>query len=342
MRLGEPTDRATPEIDVPPRWRKSVEAILLHRWRKILVLGATDTGKSTYCGFLAASLQAAGRKVSFVDTDVGQKDIGPPATITATRLAKGVVLAQAVPAKLFFVGDVNPVGQFLALVVGTRKLVDAVDTDFVVIDSPGLVEGPGRVLNAYQIESLHPDVIVAIQRAGELEPTLRACLHPSILRLHPSRQAARKSAVARRRTREQSFRTYFAGGRSLVLDVKGLAVQRAPLFTGTPLHDPRFVYAERMPEGVVAIGENPVVAEQGLRVLPPDFADRLLCGVLDAQGDCLGLALLRCIDFRRRQFHLFTPVTRTAIRGLQFGSLHLDPDGRHMAHARSSPQSAPR
>lgn len=33
----------------------------------------------------------------------------------------------------FFVGDVNPVEQFLAMVVGTRKLVDAATGDSVVI-----------------------------------------------------------------------------------------------------------------------------------------------------------------------------------------------------------------
>ena len=332
MHLTGPTDRVPSPIDIPGPWRKSAEAILFNRWRKVLVLGATDTGKSTYCRVLAERLQSAGMTVSFVDADVGQKDVGPPATITTARLEGDAELAQAGPAGWFFVGDVNPVRQLLAMVVGTRKLVDTATGDFVVIDSPGLVEGPGRVFNTYQIESLRPEVIVAIQRGNELEPTLHACFHQPILRLRPSRQAVRKSIQARRQSREQAFRTYFANGRIVVLDLQRLAVQRAPLFTGVLLDDPRFIYAERMPEGIVAIGESPARPEHGMRVLPADFADHLLCGVLDAQGDCVGLGILDRIDFRQRQLHLFTPVTRSHIHGLQFGSLHLEPNGHQLAH----------
>jgi polynucleotide 5'-hydroxyl-kinase GRC3/NOL9 len=336
MHLTDPTDRVPSPIDIPPSWRKSAEAILLNRWRKVLVLGATDAGKSTYCRVLAGSLQAAGMVVSFVDADVGQKDVGPPATITMVRLEGGAELPQAVPTGWFFVGDVNPVRQSLAMVVGARRMVDAAEGDFVVIDSPGLVEGPGRMFNAYQIESLCPDAIVAIQRGIELEPTLRVRLGQTILRVRPSRRAERKSIQARRLAREQAFRTYFKDGRPEVLDLERLAVQRAPLFAGVPLEDPRFVYAERIPEAIVAIGNEPAVPDHGMRVLPADFADHLLCAVLDARGECVGLGILQRIDFRARRLHLFTPVARSHIHGLQFGSLHLDPEGRHLVHRHHS------
>lgn len=338
MRL---TERSLSAIDIPPAWRKSAEAILHNRWRKVLVLGATDAGKSTYCRFLAARLRASGMAVAFVDADVGQKDLGPPATITMAPLEGEP--AQTVPTGWFFVGDVNPVGQMLAMIVGARRLVDAAPGDFVVIDSPGLVEGPGRTFNAYQIESLRPDLIVAIQRANELEPTLHACLHQPILRLRPSRQAVRKSIHARRQAREQAFRDYFKGGRPVVLDLAHITVQRAPLFTGVPVDDPRFLHAERMPEGIVAIGESPEAPERALRVLPADFADHLLCGVLDARGECTGLGIIDRVDFRHRQIHLFTPVARSPIHGLQFGNLYLDPDGRRLgSHTPSERARAPR
>src|SRR5512139_1849639 len=68
-------------LDIPAAWARSADTILRNRWRTILVLGATDRGKSTYCAVLGARLSHARRRVALVDADVGQKDVGPPATI---------------------------------------------------------------------------------------------------------------------------------------------------------------------------------------------------------------------------------------------------------------------
>ena len=47
----------------------------------VLVIGATDVGKSTFCRFLIERGVTSKLKVGFVDADVGQSQIGPPTTI---------------------------------------------------------------------------------------------------------------------------------------------------------------------------------------------------------------------------------------------------------------------
>lgn len=294
------------------------------------MIGATDCGKSTYSNFLLTSLSIAGAALAFVDADVGQKDVGPPATITLARFEGEAGLAHSLPSALYFVGNVHPVGNFLPMVVGTRRMADAADADFVVINTPGLVEGPGRVLNAFQIESLRPDAIVAIQRERELEPTLRPYAAHRIFRLRPSRKAAVKSRAQRRLARAEAFRAYFADVRDSVLDVRRLGVQRAPVFIGEPFPDPHFAYAEKTAEGVVAIGDATKAPTRQWRILPPDFADHLLCGVVDARGECRGLGILQHIDFKHGRIRLRTPVARRRIRALQFGELYLTRDGEEL------------
>jgi len=318
------------DIDIPASWRRSANAILTQRRGKVLVMGGTDCGKSTYSDFLTACLSGAGVTVAFVDADIGQKDAGPPATITLARVEPEGGLARTRPTALYFVGSVDPIGHFLPVVVGTRRMTDAAGTDVVVIDTLGLVEGPGRALNAYQIESLQPEVIVAIQRAGELEPTLRPYGNRRIFRLGPSRKATRKSHLARRRAREEAFGAYFASSHEVILDLRHLRVQRARLFCGEPFEDRHFVYAERTPEGIVAIGEGASDASRGRRILPADFADNLLCGAVDAREECCGLGIIDRIDFERRRLHLYTPVPRTRIRALQFGDVYLGRDGQEL------------
>ena len=315
-------------IDIPPFWARSAELILRNRHRKVLVVGAADRGKSTYCQFLATTFVAAGFKVAFVDADIGQKDLGPPATISLGYLKTAASLMQAKLAGLYFVGSVDPIRHFLSIVVGTRRLVDAARAPFVIIDTSGLVQGAGHILTTFQIESLQPDMMVAIEKERELGPLVKAYRQYPLLRLHSSSRALPKSREARRTARESAFRRYFAAAAEVTLDLKRLLVQRCLLFNGRPCADPRFIYAETTPEGMIGISADPVAELPETRMLPAGFEKNLLCGLGDRHGDGVGLGIIQEIQWRQPTITLWTPVAGPRIRSLQFGELYLDRDGQ--------------
>ena len=291
---------ADASLHIPAAWRRSARRILSEGWRRILVVGATDRGKSSYCKFLVDALLKDARTVSFVDADVGQKDVGPPATVALAELDAAADFTRAACDALYFVGHINPFAHFLPLVLGTLQMVEAAKGEFVVIDTPGLVQGRGRVLIGFQIESLRPDVLVCLERDDELTPIRHAARNCNTLSLHPSRLAAPKSPLARRRLREEAFRAHFQGARELELGLGEFIAQRSGLFNGKPVADPRFVYAEQLPDGLIAVAdEAPPPALERAQVLPRHFADQLLAGVANGAGDCLGLAIVRSIDFNR-------------------------------------------
>ncbi len=313
------------ETDIPPAWQAAAARILKKRWRKILVIGATDRGKSTYCRFLIRYLCAAGHKTAFVDADVGQKDGGPPATITLTYGETEPAPCQQGLAGIYFVGAVTPVGHFLPMVVGTRRMVDMARASFVVINTTGLIQDSGQILKAFQIASLQPTAIVALEKNWELNPLVRAHRHHNIIRLPVSSRAAAKSREVRRAFREHAFCTYFQEARETVLDLKRLSVQRCLLFHGKPLQDQRFLYAERTAEGIVAVSKTSSHVDlPGLQVLPAGFEKHLLCGLADRHDRGLGLAVMRAIDYRKATLTLLTPVPVRQIKVLQFSELYLD------------------
>lgn len=318
-------------LHIPAAWHRSAARILGAGWRRILVVGATDRGKSSYCGFLAGALLGAGRSVSFVDADIGQKDVGPPASVALANLHAPAPLARAGHDALYFVGHVSPMAHFLPLVLGTRRMVDAAQGEFVVIDTTGLVQGKGRVLKGFLVEALQPDAVVCLERGEELAPIRHAARHLNLLRLRPSPLAAPKSSDARRRAREEAFRRHFQAAREVNIRLEQLIMQRTSLFNGRPVDDPRFLYAERLPDGLIAVaGAAAPAAEGRIQVLPRDFADHLLCGVADATGKCLGLAIVTGIDFPRRSLALYTPVPRQRIRIVQLGDMYVDRSGREL------------
>ncbi|HEV7368920.1 Clp1/GlmU family protein [Arenibaculum sp.] len=272
----------TPAVDVPPRWADALAAVLDRGARTVLLLGATDTGKTSFCRFAASALADAGRTVAAVDADPGQKWIGPPATVGLGYPMPGRPDPPAVA--LGFVGSPDPAGHFLPLVAGTMRLVEDAAADLVLVNTAGLVTGPGRLLTDHLVEAVRPELIVAIERAGELAPLLDANRHVPALILAPSPAARRKSAARRRALRRAGFAAAFEGATTLAFDPRALALQRAA----------------SAPE--------------------PEPGASLLCAACDAGGRMLGLALLD----RNGPPALRTAVPAPAVAVLQLGTLHLD------------------
>lgn len=320
-------------IDIPPAWKDSADQILDKYWRRILVIGAMDRGKSTYCTFLAQLLHAAGAHIAFVDADVGQKDVGPPATISLTYPDAAHPLVQARPAAIYFVGAVSPAGHFPRTVIGTKRMTEAAAAPFVIINTTGLVHGSGELLKALQIESLQPDVVIALERGQELGSIIKAHRHYNIIRLRPSYRAAPKSNRARKEARALAFRSYFERAQPIIHDLRELIFQRSPVFNGEPFADPRFPYAERTAEGIVAVSEHALPEQHGVKVIPAGFERGLLCGVADHHGNTLGLAIIRKLDFQHGTISLLTPVPMHDVKVVQFGDLYLSPDGTELQHS---------
>ncbi len=323
------------EIDTPELWQQSFGQILTNRWRKIIVVGAADRGKTTYCNLLSDALLRTGVRVAFVDGDVGQKDVGPPGTITLSYAEAGKSLSGPQAQAYYFVGAVNPTAHLATMIIGTRRMVDQADAEFVIIDTTGLVQGIGKILKALQNESLQPDVIVLIEKDQELSAIYRAHRHLNVIRLPSSALAKSKSSRLRRSARQKAFRSYFAAAKECAIALSQLVFQRTALFSGVPITDPRNLYTEQNDDSILAVSKKTIIInERRLKVVPSNFADQLLCGVTDARGECLGLAIVRNIDFSDGTIRLFTPLNKASIKALQFGHLYVDSEGRELEQQR--------
>ncbi len=277
-------------LHIPRDWRDAAEHIERSQRGRILVLGATDRGKSTFCAFLAWYLLRHGHRPAYVDADVGQKDIGPPATISLGYPALNQALETLPPAALYFVGAVTPLAHLLPMVVGTRKLAEQAGRPFVLVNTSGLVTEVGEILKTFQIDSLQPDWIVTLERDRELEAIVAAHRHFPVLRLAPSPLVRSKSPELRRRRRLAAFRHYFRHARSWRIPVSRLILQRLPA------------------------GE--------IRPWEEIFTPNRLCALADRRQAVLGLALIRDYDAGGHRLTLYTPV-RKECPILQLGDLHV-------------------
>ena len=266
----------------------------------VLFLGGLDAGKSTLARATAAYALHVGRSVAYLDADVSQKTVGPPATVGMKHIRSVDDLtfdrlAQA--DRLGFVGSTSPADHLLPLVGALARLRDLARTegaDLVVVDTGGVVGGiSGQLVKYYKVDALEPDLIVGLQRGEELDPVLGVIerffgIDAVILPIHPGVEPS--SVEDRMAQRERQMSRYFAG----------------------ELHRFRVKPTVFMPS------------------LPPLFdlkeLDRLMVGLSDGAGGFTGVGYLEHVS-EDGGLRLISPVAEPP-KALRLGSVRLEANYR--------------
>lgn len=293
------------KINAPGEWYAALEILEKEKGLSLL-LGASDTGKSTFAKFLISNLCKRGRKVALVDSDVGQSFLGPPATIGFSLFKSDPdwEILLSLP-EIFFVGSTTPEGHFSIFLKGVKRMADkaaASDAEAILVDTTGLILGEtGRELKRRKIDLLSPRFIVALQKSGEIEHLLNLCRENPlcrILRLPLSDAVRPKSMEERRINRHNNFQDYFKHSMTRELPIEGLRIEGQVL-------DPN--------------GD----------VLPLDWAlkiNGLLIGLKDGQDDTLALGVIRNYLEEKKAVRTLTPLrVMQEIKTIQLSSLKVIP-----------------
>lgn len=265
--------------------------------RTVMFIGGLDAGKSTLARATAAYALRVGRTVAYLDADVAQKTVGPPATVGMKHIREPDDLTidrMAEADALGFVGSTSPQDHLVPLVGALQRLRERArgeGADLVIVDTGGEVSGiRGQLVKYYKVDMLEPDLVVGLQRGEELDPilgvvdrffgieTMTAPVHPEVVLT---------SVEQRMEQRERAMRRYF---------------EHAPL--------QRFRV-------------RPTVF---MPTLPPFFEvqtlDRLLVGLSDGAGGFTGLGLLEHVA-DDGGLRLVTPVAEPP-KALRLGSVRLE------------------
>lgn len=342
--------------------------LALPRGATLLLLGAQDSGKSTWVRDAALALVGAGRSVAIVDCDLGQSEIGPPGTIGAARAAPGTEFRSLRDLPVlagYFVGAISPTRHLLDVCVGATQTARAIKKsrpDFVLVDTDGFVQGgQARQFKRRLSELLLPQVIIALTRGTELDPLLTAFSKldtPDLWRVPAAEGVQRKTPAARSTRRAARFLAALDGAEPLVFGLDSVALLGTTLGTGEPLpfHLLQFLseslrrpalHAERS-EGILSVivngetwdasGLAAVESYFGVRTVSVSAAQKfagLLVGLVSASGQLLDIGRIDRIDFARRTLSVLTPCRKPgAVAQIWFGSLRLRADGRENGEGR--------
>ncbi len=257
----------------------------------VMLVGSLDTGKTTMARQILQAAVAADKTAAYVDADVGQTTVGPPACVGLKWIRGPADLDELERAdQLQFVGSTSPNRLVLPHVVATATLTSRArdGADLVVIDTTGTVSGVvGETLKYHKMELCRPDRVVALQRGSEMEPIVGMLKRffsaevsvlpedPRVIPVSPDQRAAHRAA-------------------------------RFAAALGPPLERWRVrptVFAPTLPSG-----------------LDLSRLHGMLVGVQDGEGRCLGLGVL---EHREGVLRVVTNVGE-GMQGLRLGSLVID------------------
>jgi polynucleotide 5'-kinase involved in rRNA processing len=257
----------------------------------VMLIGASETGKTTLAKLLVLDAIDAGRSVAYVDGDVASVVAGPPGCVGLKYVESAADLdPQVAAAEMRFVGSISPQGVVLPHVVAVGSLVELARqrAELVILDTSSVVGGVvGQTLKYHLWELAQPALGVALQRGEELEPIiamLRRFLSAKIATVAPPSDAPLPSPTERHARQAAAFR-----------DALSAPLQRWRVQTT--------VFAPTLPE------------EFDL-----DRLDGMLVGVQDDEGRCLGLGVIESVDGVLRVATHYGE----AMRGLRLGSLRVD------------------
>jgi polynucleotide 5'-kinase involved in rRNA processing len=266
----------------------------------VMLLGGIDTGKTTFGHELAR--RALGQRIptAIVDADIVQSTVGPPTTVGLRLLVSEGELSEEslrVADGLGFVGSLIPKGHLLPLISSTAKLVSharKAGSKMIVVDTTSLVSGIyGQTLKFFKLDLVEPDVVVAFERGGELEPVVGVAQRftpAEVIELDVSSDCEVRSVEERMSYRERQFAAYFAEG----------------------------------------VSRWRVKSTVFMPTLPPEFdlalLDALVVGMEDGKGNCVGIGLLEH-DPSEDILRMVSPVAQ-GVRGLRLGSIRMEVSGR--------------
>jgi polynucleotide 5'-hydroxyl-kinase GRC3/NOL9 len=347
-------------LHIPQEWRVALEEII-SGGGPVIVVGATGSGKTTFCIFLAAQFCRRGRRVAWIDADPGQPFLGPPAAFSLGLYADPAeLLKHRKPLAMGFIGNTSPAGHLLESIASLQKLYNraiTLEPDLVVINSCGLVNGgAARELAFQEIDMIAPRYVAAIQKAGEVEHLMAPHAHRAgllLLRLPSSPDARVPTSEARKAAREQRFKEHFRGADYQDIALADVGIHGPGLGTGERLGFRDINLLSKILQSIVvhaelsadrlfvivdgAYAENELFpakeryAVREITVIRRTELDYLLVGLNDERNYCLDIGVVRDLDVRELSLRVVTPLRDiAAVRNIAFGSLRVNPAGSEL------------
>ncbi|KAJ0043642.1 hypothetical protein Pint_19302 [Pistacia integerrima] len=250
---------------------------------RVIVVGPTDSGKSTLSRMLLSWAAKQGWKPTYVDLDIGQGSITVPGSIAATPIELPIDSIEGIPlemALVYFFGHTTPSNNLDLYKVLVKELAQMLEKQFtgnaesraagMVINTMGWIEGVGYELILHAIDTFNANVVLVLGQEklfSMLRDVLKNKPNVDVVKLQKSGGVVSRNAKVRQKARSYRIREYFYG---LTNDFS----PHANVANISDLHVYRIGGGPQAPRSALPIGADPVA--NPLRLVPVNVDQDLL------------------------------------------------------------------
>jgi len=276
-------DAAVVEVEgstIPRTWQIAAGVLreIQTKPAMVMVVGGVDSGKSSFCTYLANRLVNEHCRVAVLDEDLGQSDIGPPCTVAYAIVAKPITdLFSVKPENVFFVGVTSPSEAPDITIEAAAALATYARTkaEFIIVNTDGWILGEEAVaFKQHLAEAMKPDVIFFLKHLSEPPHPPEAFVAFKVESVDAPPVVMERNREKRRSLRELGFVKYLENARVKVFPLSHIIVE----------------------------GEGKNALFQVREV------ENLLIGLYSAQRRFLGIGIIRDVDFARKAIRVYTAV----------------------------------
>lgn len=344
---------------IPKSWEDAATTILQQENQSVtvMIVGGIDSGKTSFCAYLANRALKEKRKVTLIDADLGQSDVGPPSTIGSCRIAKPVRDPFEIAAEnICFIGVTSPNSAVPQVVEGIVRMRDNAvkhGAGVLIINTDGWIEGEDAV--RYKIalaRQIKPDIVVAIQEKNELTFLLGALIETKNLAIESSPSVRKRDREERKLLRELGYKKYLRGAVVQSFPLGWVQISGVPFGSGAPPSRERLnkitehigttpIYSEETSNSIFMVLTKEQWADEEIaksleetlkkkvKIIWEGDEEGLLAALHDKNGNFLGIGILEEIDFERRVLKIYTPV-KGSVSSIQVGQVKVDRTGKEL------------
>ncbi|PKU84390.1 protein CLP1 homolog isoform X1 [Dendrobium catenatum] len=194
---------------------------------RTIVVGPTDSGKSSLCRMLLNWACKRSWKPTLVDLDIGQGSISMPGCIAASSVEMPMDAFWEIPTEMpvvYFYGHTSASANVELYKVLMKELAQTLEKRFsciseyevagMVINTMGWTDGLGYELLLQAINIFNADVVLVLGQEklfSMLKDVLKSKPHVDIVKLHKSEGVVLRNQKVRQMSRSYRIREYFYG-----------------------------------------------------------------------------------------------------------------------------------
>lgn len=194
---------------------------------RVIVVGPTDSGKSTLSRMLLSWAAKQGWKPTFVDLDIGQGSITIPGCIAATPVELPIDPVEGIPLEMplvYFYGHTTPSANLELYKVLVKELAQTLEKQFtgsaesrasgMVINTMGWIEGAGYELLLHAIDTFKATVVLVLGQeklCSMLRGVVSSKGNVDVVKLQKSGGTVSRNVKVRQKARGSRIREYFYG-----------------------------------------------------------------------------------------------------------------------------------